>query len=97
MDQMQVAEAARCFLDVGFQMIERALKFFVALARELAKVAGEHAGLALEERRELAFELAVKIGGPVEHPPVEQADAQLNIALVDFGAFGHGADRMAQA
>ena len=61
-DQMQVAQAARRFLDVGLQMIERALEFFVALARELAKVAGERAGLALEERRKLAFELGVKIG-----------------------------------
>ena len=94
---MQIAQPAGRFLDVGLQMIERALEFFVAFARELAEVASERAGLALEESGQLAFELGVKLGRTGQHAAVEQADAQLDVALVDFGAFGNGAHRMAQA
>ena len=64
---MQVAQSTGSFLDVGLQMIERALEFFVALARELAQVASQHATLALEESGQLVFELGVKIGRASQH------------------------------
>ena len=53
--------------------------------------------LALEKCRELVFELGVKIGRTSQHAAIEQADAHLDVALVDFGAFGYGTHRMAQA
>jgi len=76
-------------------MIEGALKLFVAFSRELAKVASEHTGLPLEEIRKFVFELGVQVGRTTEHPAVEQANAELDVALMEFGAFSDGADGMA--
>ena len=95
-DQMEIAQAAGRLFDARFEMIKRVLKFLVAFARQLAKMAGQWAGLAFEESRKLAFELGVQIRRTGQQAAIEQADAEFDIAFVDFGAFGHSADRMAE-
>jgi len=88
-DQVQIPQPARRFLDVGLQMIEGALKLLVPLQCQLGQVTGERVGLPFEEGGKLVFELGIQIGRTQEHPAVQQADAELDIALMDFGTFGN--------
>src|SRR5215472_11430176 len=78
-------------------MVERALVFCVACAGHLAEMAGERAGAAIEEGGESGVELVRDGGGALEETTVEQADAELDVVLVEFKAFGDGVHRVAEA
>src|SRR5580700_11076595 len=70
-DEVQVSQPARRFLDVGLQMIEGALKLLVPLERQLGEVTGECVGLPFEEGRKLVFELGIQIGRTQEQAAVQ--------------------------
>lgn len=97
MDQMQIAESAGCFFYVRLQVVESILIFVVTSTGQLPQVTSQHARLPFFDGRQLAVKSGNQFAVSGQHPTVEQADIQLDVLLLDFGAFGQRADRVAQA
>src|SRR4029077_2543115 len=78
-------------------MVERAVVLRMALARHPRKVSYERVALAVNESGQLAEQRAVDCRVPRQIPLVQQADAQLDIVIVQLRALGGCTHRLAHA
>jgi hypothetical protein len=82
MQEVDVADGARGFLDVGLKVIDGVVELGVALAHHGGQTPCEQASLALVEGAELLFESAEYALVAGEIAQVEKADVQLEVLLV---------------
>ena len=96
-DQLMIAQAAGSLLHVRLQVIERARVLPVAGPRQLRQVAHQRPAVAQDEARQLFRQAGVERAVAGEVALVEQADVQLDVALVNLGALGRRPDGVADA
>ena len=96
-DQLGIAQAARRLLDIGLQMIKGIAVLSVALVGEARKIAQQRVAIGGDEARQLFGEGGVEGAISGQKPLVEQADIQLGVLIVDFGAFGGRTHGLADA
>jgi len=94
--QLIVAQAARGVLDVRLQVIVSVLILLVAFAAEARQVARQRVALGVQEARQALGKPGIQRAVAGQEPLIQQADVQLDILIVDLGAFFRRAHGMAE-
>lgn len=92
-EDVEIAQAAGAFLDVGFEVMDGALKALVAAAGHGGELEGK-AGRGLAAG---VVERLIEGGFAGEQAAIEEADVEFDVALGDPFAFGDGVDTVAGA
>jgi hypothetical protein len=96
-DDVEIAEAAGGFLDIGFKVVDGVLEFFLAFAGLADEVAEERLAFAGDELGEAGEEALVELGVATEEALIEQADGEFEVGGVVFAALLDGMDRVGDA
>ena len=93
--QLEVAQAAGRLLDVRLQLVDGFAVPRMAGADQPAQMKGQPLALAVQEAAQLQDELRVQTAVAGQEALVQQADAELDVALVQLAALGGRAHRVA--
>ena len=94
---MQITQTTGRVFDIRLQMMERAVETCVPFTRQPRQVPDEGISLAVNETRQPLEQRAINRRISGEEPLIEQADIQLDILVVEFGALRRRTDRMADS
>ena len=96
-NHMEIAQAAGMLFDVGLQMVDGVGELGVAGAGHASQVLDDGGAFGRYELREQPFQSRVTGGVAGKETPVQQADGQLQVAVVDLAALRGGVHGLADA